>query len=322
MKIVLLLAALFAATFALTEREYNTAFLKWQQEHGKVYATQVEYQQRFSIFRSNMDFVNSWDAEARGFTVELNKFADLSLEEFSAMYNGMNITRTYTETAPVSSSAPSSWDWRTQGAVTGIKNQGQCGSCWSFSSTGSIEGAHYKKTHTLVSLSEQNLVDCSTAQGNQGCNGGLMDQAFQYVIQNNGIDTEESYPYTATGPNQCKFNPANVGAHITGFTDVQSGSESSLLNAVYFAPTSVAIDASHTSFQLYSSGVYYEPNCSSQQLDHGVLAVGYGTSNGQDYWIVKNSWGRSWGQQGYIWMSRNRGNNCGIATAASYPTTN
>jgi len=235
------------------------------------------------------------------------------------MMNGMNVTITYPESrhAQISTGA-ADVDWRTKGAVTGVKNQGQCGSCWSFSTTGSTEAAHFFATNKLVSLSEQNLVDCSVPEGNQGCNGGLMDSAFKYIISNKGIDTEASYPYTATGPNSCRFNAANVGATIMSFTDVSSGSEAALETAVNAAPVSVAIDAGHNSFQLYSSGVYYEPACSTTQLDHGVLAVGYGT-DGTDYWLVKNSWGTSWGMAGYINMSRNRNNNCGIATMASYP---
>jgi len=147
-----------------------------------------------------------------------------------------------------------------------------------------------------------------------------MDYAFQYVISNKGIDTEASYPYTATGPNNCQFNPSNVGDTISSFTDVSSGSESALQTAANQQPISVAIDASHNSFQLYTSGVYYEPACSSSQLDHGVLVVGYGTDNsGNDYWLVKNSWGTDWGMNGFIQMSRNKNNNCGIATAASFP---
>jgi len=148
-----------------------------------------------------------------------------------------------------------------------------------------------------------------------------MDYAFQYVIDNNGLDTEISYPYTATGPNTCKFDPTTVGGLISIFYDLPSGDENAIAATVMQRPVSVAIDASDPSFRFYSSGIYYEPRCSSSQLDHAVLVVGYGTnSSGVDYWIVKNSWGDKWGMLGYINMVRNRNNNCGIATAASYPT--
>jgi len=319
MKIVIALA-LFVLAFA----DYQTEFSNFKTTYGKVYSSDAEEAARFENFKYHLDFVNSWDAEARGFSVAINAFADLSLSEFVSIYNGMNVTRVYDESvhAQKSPSSPVQGnivDWVSKGAVTGIKNQGQCGSCWSFSTTGSVEGAHFLKDGSLVSLSEQDLVDCSTPEGNDGCNGGLMDDAFQYIIKNHGIDTESSYPYTATGPNACRFNAANVGATISSYKDVASGSESALATAVDQQPISVAIDAGHTSFQLYSSGVYYESACSATQLDHGVLAVGYGTDGSSDYWYVKNSWGTSWGMQGYIWMSRNRNNNCGIATMASYP---
>jgi len=152
-----------------------------------------------------------------------------------------------------------------------------------------------------------------------GCNGGLMDQAFEYIKVNNGIDTETSYPYEASD-NSCRFKAADVGATDTGFTDITSKDESALQQAVAtVGPISVAIDASHASFQLYKSGVYNELFCSQTRLDHGVLAVGYGTDSGKDYWLVKNSWSATWGDQGYIKMTRNKRNQCGIATAASYP---
>jgi len=253
----------------------------------------------------------------------MNEFGDLTAREFANIYNGLNITRRTEKRNYVESTRTSfadMLDWRTKGVVTPVKNQGQCGSCWSFSATGSMEAAHFFATGNLVSLSAQNLVDCSTKEGNEGCRGGLMDDAFQYVIDNKGIDTEESYPYTATGPNACKFMAADIGATITDFVDVKEGSESDLLDKLQKQPVSVAIDASHNSFQFYNDGVYYEPACSSTRLDHGVLAVGYGTDDsGADYWIVKNSWGAKWGNKGYINMARNRNNNCGIATAASIP---
>jgi len=320
MKIVIALVLIVLAQAV----DYQTEFSNFKTQFGKVYSSDAEEAARFENFKYHLDFVNSWDAQARGFSVAINAFADLSLSEFVSIYNGINITVTYDESVHALKSPSSpiqgyTVDWVSKGAVTPIKNQGQCGSCWSFSTTGSVEGAHFLKMGSLVSLSEQNLVDCSTPEGNDGCNGGLMDDAFQYIIKNKGIDTEASYPYTATGPNACRFKAADVGTTISSYKDVASGNEAALATAVDQQPISVAIDAGHTSFQLYSSGVYYEPACSPTQLDHGVLAVGYGVDGTSDFWYVKNSWGTSWGMQGYIWMSRNRNNNCGIATMSSYP---
>jgi len=327
MNTLALLIAVLALTVSgksLTETEYRSSFEDYKTQFAKSYLSSEE-EHRYTVYKSNLDFVNSWDSEARGFQVGINRFSDLSNAEFVAIYNGMNITRNYEVHAfdVVIDSDPVGAvdvDWRTKGAVTGVKDQGQCGSCWAFSSTGSIEGAHFLKTGSLVSLSEQDLMDCSVSLGNQGCNGGEMDLAFRYVISNNGIDTEASYPYETSGPNRCQFKPADVGATITSYKDVARGNEADLLNAVDKQPVSVAIDAAHSSFQMYHSGVYYEPQCSTTKLDHGVLVVGYGTdTTGAAYWIVKNSWGSSWGISGYLLMSRNRNNNCGIATAASYP---
>jgi cathepsin L len=317
-----LIAFLCFVVISLATVDYDQEWANFKIQYNKSYLA-AEEDTRFGIFKANLDFVNGWDAAAKGFSVAINEFADLTTEEFTAIYTGVSISKTYDEKLheEKSRSGGDTVNWVDKGAVTGVKNQGQCGSCWSFSATGSTEAAHFFATGNLVSLSEQNLVDCSTAEGNDGCNGGLMDQAFQYIINNKGIDTEASYPYTATGPNSCKFKSADVGATITGFHDITSGSESALQSGVDKSPVSVAIDAGHQSFQLYSSGVYYEQACSATQLDHGVLAVGYGTSaSNQDYWLVKNSWGTNWGMKGYIQMSRNRNNNCGIATAASYPS--
>merc|ERR1711911_67692 len=257
------------------------------------------------VFLDNREKVLSHNARfANGevtFELGMNKFGDLLSTEFAAMYNGYTRKlRTGTETvfmAPENFVAPTSVDWRTEGAVTPVKDQKQCGSCWAFSATGSLEGQHFRKTGSLVSLSEQNLVDCSSRYGNAGCNGGLMDSAFEYVQANGGVDTEASYPYEAR-TKTCRFKAATVGATCTGYVDIKQGSESDLMAAIAsVGPVSVAIDASRSSFQLYRSGVYVEPRCSSRSLDHGVLAVGYGTDakNG-DYWIVKNSWGTGWGE--------------------------
>jgi len=319
------LAVLLALSVqAFTETDYQNQFVSWMRNYKKSYAHD-EFVVRYGIFKNNVDFIRAHNADpAHNFTVAMNQFGDLSAQEFGRLYTGLNVPEGYIrkgkEQVASSAAVPAAINWATKGAVTPIKNQGQCGSCWSFSTTGSTEGDHFLTTGTLVSLSEQNLMDCSTNYGNQGCNGGLMDDAFQYIIANKGIDTEASYPYTATGPNTCTYSAANCGSTATAFTDVTSGSESALQVAVAQQPVSVAIDAGESSFQFYSTGIYYEPACSPTSLDHGVLAVGYGTQGSADYWIVKNSWGTTWGQLGYIWMARNRNNNCGIATMASYPS--
>jgi len=324
MKVLLALALLVVTVYGLTEVEYQTAFTQWMQRYGKSYGHD-EFRYRYRLFRANLDYINSYNARKKGTTLAINKFSDLSNAEFKSMYLGYNpslarpASPNKSVRPPSMVRAPASFDWRTKGAVTDVKNQGQCGSCWAFSTTGSSEGCHQITTGDLVSLSEQNLVDCSTSQGNQGCDGGLMTQAMDYIISNGGIDTESSYPYTAQD-GSCEYNSSDSGATLKSYYNVQAGSESDLLNTVLKGPTSVAIDASQPSFQSYSSGVYDEPNCSSQNLDHGVLAVGYSTDSGTDYWIVKNSWGTDWGMSGYIWMSRNANNQCGIATAATLPS--
>jgi len=314
------LALLVGLAVAFTELEYQTAFTSWMHEHNRVYASH-EFFQRYNAFKSNMDYVNNWNAKNSGTVLGLNALADLTNAEYQAIYLGTHITVPEDQIhldEVVALPMAATVDWRTSGAVTPIKDQGQCGSCWSFSSTGAIEGACKIKTGKLVSLSEQNLMDCSTSYGNQGCNGGLMTSAFKYVVANKGVDTEASYGYTAKD-GTCHFTTANIGATISNYKTIASGSESALLTAINTQPISVAIDASHNSFQLYKSGTYYEAACSSSRLDHGVLAIGYGTDTTGDYFLVKNSWGTSWGIAGYIQMARGRNNNCGIATQAAYP---
>jgi len=217
--------------------------------------------------------------------------------------------------------APDSVNWTAQGAVTAVKDQGQCGSCWAFSTTGSTESVVFQKTGSLPSLSEQQLVDCSGAEGNQGCNGGLMDYGFEYIIRNKGIAAESAYPYTAKD-GSCKGGQTSV-ATITGYSDVPARSDTALVNAIVQQPIAVAIEADQNSFQFYTSGVMTAA-CGTA-LDHGVLAVGYGTDSvGGDYYTVKNSWGASWGSHGYILLGRgakfNPSGQCGIQMESSFPT--
>jgi len=209
-------------------------------------------------------------------------------------------------------------DWVAKGAVTPVKDQGQCGSCWAFSATGAIEGAVQIAGKGLTSISEQQLVDCSRKQGNQGCNGGLMDYAFDYVIANKGITDQGSYPYTARD-GTCKTGVTSV-SQIGGYKDITAGSEDELLQAVKNQPIAIAIEADQSCFQFYHKGVLDDASCGTN-LDHGVLLAGFDTdaATGKDYWNVKNSWGASWGFNGYIWFVRNK-NQCGLTLAASYPT--
>ena len=300
------------------------AFDLWKLKFNKKYSEKEE-SYRLGVWLKNLAYVEAhnvrFEAGLESFDLEMNEFADMDSEEFGAKYLISFPTDSATSkcTGPQAStlSLPDEVDWTTKGAVTPIKNQGQCGSCWAFSTTGSLEGAYFLSQNNLKSFSEQQLVDCSHSYGNNGCGGGLMNLSFFYV-KDNGITTEDKYSYKGVA-STCKYTAADKVWTVSDCTEVTVDKEASLLGAIAKTPVSVAIQANHLSFQLYKSGVY-SGNCGTN-LDHGVLAVGYGTLSGKKHYKVKNSWGNTWGDKGFIYIERNGDGKgkCGIQMAASFP---
>jgi cathepsin L len=320
-----LLFALIGACYAVSDAEYLYQFSVFQSKHQKSYS-RAEFSHRLKVFKSNYDFIYEHNLRNNSWKLAVNEYADLTFDEFKAKKTGFSPLQKNSKSFSSITlglyglvSVPEEIDWRKKNAVTGVKNQGQCGSCWSFSATGAIEGAVAIKTGKLVSLSEQQLVDCSKDHGNDGCDGGLMDNAFDFVISN-GICSESSYPYSGASSENCKkcTRVAKVGKYV----DVTPNNLQHLQAAVSQQPVSVAIEADQQGFQFYSEGVF-DGECGTN-LNHGVLLVGYGTDkeSGKDYWLVKNSWGADWGDSGYIKLLRegvHGKGQCGIAMSASYP---
>lgn len=303
---------------------------RWKTIYQKQYSSEEEELSRRLIWEKTLKIVTVHNLEEsmgkHSYTMAMNGFADMTSEEVTATMTGLRVSDSEMDNLTVDwpqesiqDQAPGCIDWRKSGYVTNVKNQGSCGSCWAFSSVGALEGQLKKKTGRLVSLSPQNLVDCSGKYGNYGCHGGFMTRAFRYVINNHGIDSETSYPYEGRD-NNCRYKTSGRAATCVSYKQIPKGSETYLERAVAsVGPISIAIDSSLKSFHHYHRGVYYDSKCSSSNINHAVLVVGYCVDKGVPYWLVKNSWGTRWGDHGYIRMAKNRGNLCGIASFASYP---
>jgi len=302
----------------------KTAFSAWMKKHNISFKTPIEFNYRLKVFAQSLALVNKHNSEGHTYTIGLNQFSHLTLEEFLVKNTGLKVPEKQERNEVVLEGTPNQGnvDWRTKGAVNPVKNQGNCGSCWAFSATSSIESIWFISGHTLANLAEQQLVDCSANWGNQGCNGGWMDYAFKYVIDTKGQDATANYPYTAQ-VGTCKSAQYTPVATIKSYNDIPQGNCAQLLTAITNNPVSVAI-AVNSKFQAYTGGVYSDTTCGTG-LNHGVTAIGYGTDTQTNlpYWLVRNSWGASWGEQGYIRMNRNvmpSTGICGICLAASYPT--
>lgn len=309
--------------------EFFPRFANFIVGHGhiqqKKYSSFENLVDRFAIFQDNMEWVETENTKGNSWTVGVTPFADMTNGEYREFLQKQIVTlpKNYCKSKSFTGSVGASVDWRSKGAVTAVKDQGQCGSCWSFSTTGALEGAYAIKTGSLKSFSEQQLVDCASSYGNHGCNGGMMDYAFSYIMDN-GITTESEYPYTSGTTKTGGACQAYTSAtKISSCFDVPAN-ELALTLALQTQPVSVAIEADSRSFQLYTSGVYTDSGCGTN-LDHGVLAVGFGTNEAnQDYYIVKNSWSATWGDAGYIYIGRNSVGTstkgiCGIAMEPSAP---
>ena len=315
-----------------TEESFWELYERWRSHHT-VSRSLDEKQKRFNVFKQNVLHVHNTNKMDKPYKLKLNKFADMTNHEFRSTYADSKIKHlkmfqgssraTGTFMYENVKKVPSSVDWRKNGAVTDVKDQGQCGSCWAFSTIAAVEGINQIKTNKLVSLSEQELVDCDTSE-NQGCNGGLMDLAFDFIKKKGGITTEANYPYEAND-GTCDASKANsLAVSIDGHEDVPANDEDALLKAAANQPVSVAIDAGSSDLQFYSEGVF-TGQCGTD-LNHGVAVVGYGTAlDGTKFWIVRNSWGPEWGEKGSIRMQRgifDKEGLCGIAMQASYPIKN
>ena len=317
--------AMASAGVLLRDRDfYESKFVDYLKEHKIDMTDGHEFLHRLQIFSENLDRIEQHNKGGHSYKMGVNAFTHMTWSEFREHFalGGTRIPNLrmnpHGPTLKSSGVKASSIDWTTKGAVTGVKDQGQCGSCWSFSTTGAIEGAYYLKYGNLESFSEQNLVDCDRID--HGCNGGWMDRAFGYMQRAGGICTEADYPYVSgtTGKaGECDSSCSKVkDTAPSGYTDVNPNDVGALETALTQQPVSIAV-AVNDAFQLYKSGVF-DGTC-GEDVNHGVLAVGFG-SDGKDFWKVKNSWGTSWGEDGYIRIAKDDSNLCHVLDAPSFPS--
>ncbi|XP_063242624.1 procathepsin L-like [Bacillus rossius redtenbacheri] len=327
MRCLVVASLLVALTSAASEADLD-AWARFKAEHGKQYATAEDEAARLQTFLERKEEVEShnrlYEQGLTTYWMGLNHLSDLTHEEIKRRHSG-GARKTVVAAAAAAGggskagSLPAHVDWRQHNLVTPPKTQGLCGGCWAFSTTGAVEGQIAKKTGKLYSFSEQQLIDCT---GTMNCaNGGWMTVAYEYIRKAGGIETEQEYPFTGKDGQKCKFKKSLAKGWVKGIVDLPSGDEHRLALAVSeVGPIAAGMDASASSFDNYAGGIYNEPKCSNTTMDHGVLIVGYGSENGHDYWIVKNSWGPKYGEKGYIRIARNKHNKCALATAANYPT--
>eukprot|EP00768_Dysnectes_brevis_P007707 gnl/Dysnectes_brevis/660_a728_6160.p1 GENE.gnl/Dysnectes_brevis/660_a728_6160~~gnl/Dysnectes_brevis/660_a728_6160.p1 ORF type:complete len:314 (-),score=121.77 gnl/Dysnectes_brevis/660_a728_6160:57-998(-) len=289
----------------------RAAFARHKEFYGKTYATDAEHERRFQIFKENMRTAALLERLDSTGVYGDSPFMDLTEDEFSAKYLRAMEPPLRRTTAVNIADAPDAWDWDHKGYVQEVKDQGQCGSCWAFSVVGGSESAYAIKTGNLLNGAEQQLVDCDTQDS--ACDGGNLDYAYSYV-ETYGIMPTSSYRYTSgktAKPTTCKYDSSNIAITVASHTDLPEGDEDSMANALYAnGPVSIALNA--TPLQFYSSGIMNPSWCSPRRIDHGVLLVGYGSENNTPYWRIKNSWGASWGEEGYFRLIRGS-NACGVA---------
>ena len=329
--LLFLCASKFISSFSY-EFSSENRFSLWLKEYLINVKNEDHRHHLFENWLSNDDYIQHVNEQNLTYTLGHNKFSGMSQSEYIDYFNLKNIffDHQHGRNDELDSvELAESVNWVESGGVTPVKDQGQCGSCWSFSTTGALEGAYYNKYGNLLSFSEQQLVSCDNFKHgghDMGCKGGLMDTAFQWIEQNNGLCLESDYPYvsgTTKKSGSCEENCAIVSkSAIHDYKDVTPNSDNAMMSALMQQPVSIAIQADQKEFQLYQSGVF-TGSCGTE-LDHGVLVVGYGTENGEDYYLVKNSWSTSWGDNGYIKLGRGSQYNsgagqCGMLMQGSYP---